>query len=45
MHVDTDEGNAFDPDENPSGVILPLYDTRQYSLEKWKEELLEGISR
>lgn len=45
MHVDTDEGNAFDPDENPYGVILPLYDTRQYSLEKWKEELLEGISR
>ena len=45
MHVDTDEGNAFDPDDNPSGVILPLYDTRQYSLDKWKEELLEGISR
>lgn len=45
MHVDTDEGNAFASDKNPAGVILPLYDTRQYSLEKWKEELLAGISR
>lgn len=45
MHVDTDEGNAFDSDSNPTGVILPLYDTRQYSLEKWKEELIAGISR
>lgn len=45
MHVDTDEGNAFAGEEHPSGVILPLYDTRQYSLEKWKEEILAGISR
>lgn len=45
MHVDTDEGNAFDSASDPTGVILPLYDTRQYSLEKWKEELLAGISR
>lgn len=45
MHVDTDEGNAFDSASNPTGVILPLYDTNQYSLEKWKEELLAGISR
>ena len=45
MHVDTDEGNAFDSAKNPTGVILPLYDTRQYSLVKWKEELLAGISR
>ncbi len=45
MHVDTDEGNAFDSAADPTGVILPLYDTRQYSLDKWKEELLAGISR
>ncbi len=45
MHVDTDEGNAFDSASDPTGVILPLYDTRQYSLDKWKEELLAGISR
>lgn len=45
MHVDTDEGNAFDSASDPTGVILPLYDTRQYSLEKWKEELLAGIIR
>ncbi|MDD3340239.1 MAG: phosphate propanoyltransferase [Lachnospiraceae bacterium] len=45
MHVDTDEGNAFACDTEPFGVILPLYDTATYSLEKWTEELLEGISR
>ena len=45
MHVDTDEGNAFAGEENPTGVILPLFDTNQYSLEKWKEEILAGISR
>lgn len=45
MHVDTDEGNAFDSASDPTGVILPLYDTRQYSLDKWKEELMAGISR
>lgn len=45
MHMDTDEGNAFDSACDPTGVILPLYDTKQYSLEKWKEELLAGISR
>lgn len=45
MHVDTDEGNAFAGDDDPTGVILPLYDTRQYSLDKWKEEILAGISR
>lgn len=45
MHVDTDEGNAFDHDEEQYGVILKLFDGNAYSLSDWAEELLSGITR
>ncbi len=45
MHVDTDEANAFASENNPSGIILPLFDGKTYSLQKWTEELQSGINR
>lgn len=45
MHVDTDEGNAFDHDEEQYGVILNLFDGNAYSLSDWAEELISGIMR
>ena len=45
MHVDTDEGNAFDHSEEQYGVILKLFDGNAYSLQDWAEELLLGIQR
>ncbi len=45
MHVDTDEGNAFDHDEEQYGVILNLFDGNAYSLSDWAEELISGIVR
>lgn len=45
MHVDTDEGNAFDHDEQQYGVILNLFDGNAYSLSDWAEELIDGIVR
>ena len=45
MHVDTDEGNAFDHDEEQYGVILNLFDGNAYSLSDWAEELISGIIR
>lgn len=45
MHVDTDEGNAFDHSEEQYGVILKLFDGNAYSLQDWAEELLSGIQR
>ena len=45
MHVDTDEGNAFDHDEKQYGVILKLFDGNAYSLRDWADELLSGIQR
>ncbi len=45
MHVDTDEANAFANDENPSGVILKLFDGHTYNLQSWAEELQLGINR
>lgn len=45
MHVDTDEGNAFAGESEPFGVIIKLFDSERYSLEKWTEEVLEGIRR
>lgn len=45
MHVDTDEGNAFDHDGEQYGVILKLFDGNAYSLHDWAEELLSGIQR
>lgn len=45
MHVDTDEGNAFDHDEEQYGVILKLFDGNAYSLSDWAEELVSGIVR
>lgn len=45
MHVDTDEGNAFDHDEEQFGVILNLFDGNAYSLSDWAEELVSGIVR
>lgn len=45
MHVDTDEGNAFDHSEEQYGVILKLFDGNAYSLSDWADELLAGISR
>ena len=45
MHVDTDEGNAFDHGEEQYGVILKLFDGNAYSLSDWADELLSGIQR
>lgn len=45
MHVDTDEANAFASDDNPTGVILKLFDGRTYSLQDWAEEIQSGINR
>lgn len=45
MHVDTDEANAFANSDNPTGVILKLFGGRTYNLQKWAEELQNGIRR
>lgn len=45
MHVDTDEANAFANDDNPTGVILKLFNGHTYSLQNWADELQAGIDR
>ena len=45
MHVDTDEANAFAGDQEPQGVVLKLFGGDAYDLDKWADELLEGINR
>lgn len=45
MHVDTDEANAFANEDNPTGVILKLFDGHTYNLQTWAEELQSGINR
>ena len=45
MHVDTDEANAFASDNQPTGMILKLFEGRTYNLRKWAEELQNGIHR
>ena len=45
MHVDTDEANAFANEENPTGVILKLFNGHTYSLQTWADELQAGIHR
>lgn len=45
MHVDTDEANAFACENEPTGVILKLFEGRTYNLQKWAEELQSGIQR
>lgn len=45
MHVDTDEANAFAGDAEPTGVILKLFGGNTYNLQKWAEELQNGIQR
>ena len=45
MHVDTDEANAFANENHPTGVILKLFGGRTYNLQKWAEELQNGIHR
>ena len=45
MHVDTDEANAFANDNHPTGVIQNLFGGRTYNLQKWAEELQNGITR
>lgn len=45
MHVDTDEANAFASENNPTGTILKLFDGKTYNLQKWAEELQNGIRR
>ncbi len=45
MHVDTDEANAFANENHPTGVILKLFGGRTYNLQKWAEELQNGITR
>lgn len=45
MHVDTDEANAFANEDNPTGVILKLFNGHTYSLRTWAEELEAGIHR
>ncbi|MCD8155431.1 MAG: phosphate propanoyltransferase [Clostridiales bacterium] len=44
MHVDTDEANAFSGDSEPYGVIVQLFG-RDYTMDKWMEEVLSGIQR
>ena len=39
MHVDTDEANAFAGDADPYGVIVKIFDTESYSVDKWMEEV------
>lgn len=45
MHVDTDEANAFANDDHPTGALLKLFGGRTYNLQKWAEELQNGINR
>ena len=45
MHVDTDKANAFANEENPTGVILKLFNGHTYSLQTWADELQAGIHR
>ncbi len=45
MHIDTDEANAFAGAKNPTGVILKLFGGQSYNLQKWAEELENGINR
>ena len=45
MHVDTDEANAFANEDNPTGVILKLFNGHTYSLQSWADELQSGIDR
>ena len=45
MHVDTDEANAFANEDNPTGVILKLFNGHTYSLQTWADELQAGIDR
>ena len=45
MHVDTDEANAFANENNPTGALLKLLGGRTYNLQKWAEELQNGINR
>lgn len=45
MHVDTDEANAFANENNPTGALLKLFGGRTYNLQKWAEELQNGINR
>lgn len=45
MHVDTDEANAFASDSTPTGVILKLFGGQSYNLQKWAEEIQNGIHR
>ncbi len=45
MHIDTDEANAFAGSTNPTGVILKLFGGQSYNLQKWAEELQNGINR
>ncbi len=45
MHVDTDEANAFAGMDRPTGVILKLFNGQTYSLQKWADELQNGINR
>ena len=45
MHVDTDEANAFANDNHPTGALLKLFGGRTYNLQKWAEEVHNGINR
>ena len=45
MHVDTDEANAFANEENPTGVIVKLFNGHTYILQIWADEVQSGINR
>ena len=45
MHVDTDEANAFANDNHQTGALLKLFGGRTYNLQKWAEEVQNGINR
>jgi hypothetical protein len=39
------KANAFAGDANPYGVIVKIFDTETYSVDKWMDEVLRGINR
>ena len=45
MHVDTDEANAFSGDSYPYGIIVKLFEDKNYDLLTWMDELESGIYR
>lgn len=45
MHVDTDEANAVACETEPYGVIVKLFEYGVFNMERWMQELEQGIYR